>query len=70
MAHHHRMSLLGNLVTIPMQVKLNYSCRISRVFGLPAARNIPAFHAKSGMASFSFTLEFHCTIPMTKITER
>lgn len=67
---HHRMSLLGNLVTITMQVKLNYSCRISRVFGLPAARNIPAFHAKSGMASFSFTLEFHCTIPMTKITER
>ena len=65
-AHYHIL-LLGNLVT--MQVLIDF--RLSYFVGFWTASCAKYFFcATSGISSFSFTLEFYCIIPVTRITER
>jgi len=65
-AHYHIL-LLGNLVT--MQVLIDF--RFSYFVGFWTASYAKYFFcATSGISSFSFTLEFYCIIPVTRITER
>ena len=65
-AHYHIL-LLGNLVTMQVLIDL----RFSYFAGFWTASFAEYFFcAMSGISSFSFTLEFYCKIPVTRITER
>lgn len=68
-AHYHIL-LLGNLVTMQTTFVL-IDLRFSYFAGFWTASCAEYFFcATSGISSFSFTLEFYCIIPVTRITDR
>lgn len=65
-AHYHIL-LLGNLVT--MQVLTDFQFSYFACFWTASCAEY-FLCATSGISSFSFTLAFYCTIPVTRITEK
>ena len=62
---HYRISLLGN----PANTQVQIPVFVFRAF-LDSGPAGYFLRATSGIASFSFTLELYCIIPVTRITER